>query len=352
MAETPLQSVTQTITENAVRVFSMPPKYRHGASVNMVVPPPSPSNSPSGRGSVPVPAPIPPKPIVPLPPASVQKLPLQQPSHTKKGLIIAGVIVLVALGISGYLVLRSSQKNTAAMLAKQQAEVSNEQGDTSQNEAVPVLSEQTQTTEQTPITETSVPVVSANPFPSAATPGTDTDSDGLTDTEETIVYGTNPNLPDSDGDGFLDGNETFHGYNPSGTAPGTLVLANLAQILSVQDFELLYPSKWTALPAQSGDGSVVSASTGENVTITLMQKASDLSLADWYAQTIASADGVGTPSVSKSKKGYGMLVAKNQLSVYLDLGDMVVRMTYDTSTKSTIDYQTTFQMMVNSVEGK
>ncbi len=45
-----------------------------------------------------------------------------------------------------------------------------------------------------------------------------------------------------------------------------------------------------------------------------------------------------------------MLAEKNQLGVYLDLGKNVVSLSYDTSTRSTIDYLQTFQMMVNSVE--
>lgn len=48
----------------------------------------------------------------------------------------------------------------------------------------------------------------------------DTDLDNLTDYEEVKIYRTNPLLPDSDKDGYLDGNEVRNGMNPSG--PGTL----------------------------------------------------------------------------------------------------------------------------------
>jgi hypothetical protein len=43
--------------------------------------------------------------------------------------------------------------------------------------------------------------------------------DGLTNTQETL-YETDPNDSDSDNDGYLDGDEVEHGYNPAG--PGTL----------------------------------------------------------------------------------------------------------------------------------
>lgn len=46
---------------------------------------------------------------------------------------------------------------------------------------------------------------------------TDTDVDGITDYEETNVYGTMFNLKDSDSDGFDDKTEICGGYNPNGS---------------------------------------------------------------------------------------------------------------------------------------
>jgi hypothetical protein len=48
----------------------------------------------------------------------------------------------------------------------------------------------------------------------------DSDNDGLTDWEEINIYFTDPFNPDTDGDGFLDGDEVQNGYNPNG--PGLL----------------------------------------------------------------------------------------------------------------------------------
>lgn len=325
-ASSTIQQPPTQNTPDQVRVFSMPARYRHGAVVSMVEP--QKSSAPTAV----VQPPVPPKVLAPIPSALQQT---QQPSHTKKGLWIAGIIVIVALGIGGYLLWRSVQKNKELPTPEQPSETQTTPEGVGTTPTTPAV---------TPGTAPTTP--SENPFPSAVTPGIDTDSDGLTDTEETIVYGTNPNLPDSDADGFLDGNEVFHGYNPNGTAPGTLVLAQLAQILQIDGFQLLHPIKWSVLPAASGLGSVISASTGESVTITIITKDVSLSLADWYQQS----GKVGIPSGSKTRKAYPMLVEKNQLGVYIDLGTQVVSLVYDTSTKATIDYLQTFQMMVNSVE--
>ena len=44
--------------------------------------------------------------------------------------------------------------------------------------------------------------------------GRDPDGDGLTNYQEIVVYGTDPNLADTDGDGVLDGYEVQTGHSP------------------------------------------------------------------------------------------------------------------------------------------
>ncbi len=65
------------------------------------------------------------------------------------------------------------------------------------------------------LTDTQEVELGTNPFKS------DSDGDGLFDLEEVQVYKTNPNNPDSDGDTFSDGAEVEGGYNPAG--PGKLL---------------------------------------------------------------------------------------------------------------------------------
>jgi thrombospondin type 3 repeat protein len=51
---------------------------------------------------------------------------------------------------------------------------------------------------------------------STGTAGVDSDNDGLLDTDETQVYGTNPWVYDTDGDGVGDGQEVYNGTSPRG----------------------------------------------------------------------------------------------------------------------------------------
>jgi|AntRauTorckE6833_2_1112554.scaffolds.fasta_scaffold00174_3 hypothetical protein len=45
---------------------------------------------------------------------------------------------------------------------------------------------------------------------------TDSDDDGLSDYDEINIHGTDPNNPDTDGDGYLDGVEVENGFDPLG----------------------------------------------------------------------------------------------------------------------------------------
>jgi len=70
-------------------------------------------------------------------------------------------------------------------------------------------------TESVTTTEVGLPTVVEQPTP-GVTVNLDSDQDGLTDAEELNIYQTNPLQADSDGDGYLDGDEVKAGYNPLG----------------------------------------------------------------------------------------------------------------------------------------
>jgi hypothetical protein len=51
----------------------------------------------------------------------------------------------------------------------------------------------------------------------------DTDTDGVSNYDEVVIYQTNPYTPDSDNDGFNDGAEILSGYDPTNAKPEALV---------------------------------------------------------------------------------------------------------------------------------
>jgi hypothetical protein len=60
----------------------------------------------------------------------------------------------------------------------------------------------------------------------AAAQRADSDGDGLYDDDETGVYGTNPAVYDTDGDGSGDGEEIYYGTNPLDSTSYTEVVGN------------------------------------------------------------------------------------------------------------------------------
>lgn len=63
-------------------------------------------------------------------------------------------------------------------------------------------------------------ITSSTPILEESDLDNDSDGDGLTDYQETNIYHTDLNSPDTDGDGYKDGDEVKNGYNPNG--PGKL----------------------------------------------------------------------------------------------------------------------------------
>jgi hypothetical protein len=75
--------------------------------------------------------------------------------------------------------------------------------------------------------------------------GSDNDSDDLTNYQESVVYGTNPNQKDSNGDGVEDGQAVSMGYNPTlnfsaliAHPPTGLYTASQMQAMAIGDLVL------------------------------------------------------------------------------------------------------------------
>lgn len=312
-------------------MFVMPEEYRHGASGKKMAVPTPPVKPPSPI--VPPKPPVPPKPVVP-----------KKPLAKKKKLMIAGVGLFVLLAVvgGGYVLWKGMQPKTqvvsedskAAELKKAREEAAAKKA--AEAEAAKKAKEEADAAAKAKEEEEAV----KSPFPTATVPGTDSDSDGLTDLEEKLIYSTNVKLPDTDSDGFLDGNEVFHRYNPGGTAPGTLLESGLVKLLEATSYKMLYPATWTIK-----DGTFIAA-TGEIVTLSV-ENSEKLAFQAWFdAQKFEKSF-----TTSKTKNGYTTHVQEDGLMELVETTDgSVIQLRYDTGIKGTIDYLQTFKMMVNSLE--
>lgn len=207
----------------------------------------------------------------------------------------------------------------------------------------------------TPVPVTPAPIVTPEPVvqpepvvPAGPLPGLDTDSDGLSDVEE-LLYNTNIRNPDTDGDSFLDGNEVFHRYDPTGLAPRTLLQTGTIKEFTNAVFGLTisYPTVWTVTTPAEG-GVVFAPASGEaSITLTVQPKDPGESLDTWYSRTASLP--VRSRGSYVTKEGLSAIGAAEDRLVVLDGGDRAYLIRYDLGTALKIDYLQTFQMMVNSL---
>ncbi len=109
----------------------------------------------------------------------------------------------------------------------------------------------------------------------------DSDSDGLSDSEEAL-YGTDPRNPDTDRDGYSDGVEVKSGYNPLKAAPGDkIVTAN-----SGPDAQKITTSETSLTDSFSADfQAFINSKNGQNISTTDVKSFIDTSLTDKLSVT-------------------------------------------------------------------
>jgi len=71
----------------------------------------------------------------------------------------------------------------------------------------------------------------------------DTDKDGISDFDESVLYNTNVNNPDSDNDGILDGVEIIGGFDPLNENQDAVITFHSPKNVSYNDSELLVIDK-------------------------------------------------------------------------------------------------------------
>lgn len=201
--------------------------------------------------------------------------------------------------------------------------------------------------EQTVALPAAAPVAPVMTLPPA---GLDSDSDGLTDTEEAL-YGTNAQNPDTDGDGFLDGNEVFNLYNPDGQAPIKLQDSGLVTALvSPAGWSMWIPAKWQAtLDAPDGSRATISTGNGETFVISLEDNTQQQSVMDWYLAQKPGTLSTDVRSIT-TRGGLQGIVGADHLDAYFPWDNKIFAIRYNIDGQPFIYYRTMFEMMLNSLK--
>jgi hypothetical protein len=316
-------------TSTGAAIFVMPEEFRFGAKGTIKRPPPS---KPPAPKQATAPPPPPPKPPAPKPEKKKPIVQSKKPPINKWFLVLAAIVILLVIGLVVMFIVLQQEENVEPAQEDAQRPVP--------EIVVPVESE--------PVPDED-PETDPDLFEAGTTPGIDTDSDGLTDLEEILIYETDSRLPDTDSDGFLDGNEVFHRYHPDGLAPYTLLDSGVVEVYQWTDidgelvYSILHPSMWKYEEEENNSVPkiIFKATTGERIEIELYE---------YDFEDIAMEQEEEEFFSTTSKNGHAMLVSNTQLKSYVQLEQEVYFFRYDPGIKGTIDYLQTFQMMLNSLE--
>ncbi|MEK9152946.1 MAG: hypothetical protein AAB692_06285 [Patescibacteria group bacterium] len=192
------------------------------------------------------------------------------------------------------------------------------------------------------------------PRPPPPKGGTDTDSDGLTDLEETSIYGTSVTDINTDHDSYVDVNEVINLFDPNKPTPAKLSDNPGIRVFTNEPFgyEIFWPASWSQ---RNGDATqkeaFFTAPTGEFVEVLMDENADNKSLLDWY---LAQDPNVKSAEVAmfKTKQGHDEILSPNSLTAYVALGKRVAVVTYNLGSSAEIQFKSTFAMMIASLKLK
>ncbi len=144
----------------------------------------------------------------------------------------------------------------------------------------------------------------------------DSDSDGLTDTEEERIYHTDPFKPDSDGDSFKDGDEVKTGHDPlvneSGKKSNSSTTANNSQSQKYNRFIADTPDDLSSLdPTKYLSQSDINQLQSGNLNSSSVEKLSSLVLANTAIQSTGLPDVPDSSIIITNESG------KNAVQQYL-----------------------------------
>jgi|GEM_PF-878707 len=176
--------------------------------------------------------------------------------------------------------------------------------------------------------------------------GTDTDQDGLTNSEE-LLLGTNPSNKDTNGNGYMDGTEVRNGYDPL-VKSQKIEASKYLKTETIGQARILIPAVWTR---RAGMGGTEMIMTGAPATISLSMEsfASPMALMDWLTVKYPGS-GAADYIAEKTAAGADVVYSKDRLTAWVLLGNTVYTYRYATNGATSLDFGTLFWLMINRMQ--
>lgn len=179
----------------------------------------------------------------------------------------------------------------------------------------------------------------------------DSDADLLTDVEEEL-FGTDPNLPDTDFDGWPDGWEIVHLYDPVQGNARRLIESPLVTAFTNDPYgyAVLYPNTWVAQAVDSQDMKdvLLTSATGEFIQITVEPYGNQATstLEESYLRTKYPGGSTYTLHALDNKFNVRGLQTADGLTVFLEGHNALYVVRYMPGLRSEINFKRTMAMLV------
>jgi hypothetical protein len=178
----------------------------------------------------------------------------------------------------------------------------------------------------------------------------DLDADGLTDMEESL-YGTDPGIWDTDGDGYYDGLEVQHLYSPLTVSPAKITTESIVREYVHPQFgyRFYYPSSWqVALVDTEGEQLLISAQTGEYIEVIRSSRLNNELFVSWYARVIGAAARYTDFSVEKNRFAFEYMRRPDWLAGFFESPDAVYTLIYHTGNNQDVVYRRSMSLVIQS----
>lgn len=189
------------------------------------------------------------------------------------------------------------------------------------------------------------------PVPPVRTRGIDRDGDGLTDREEE-AFGTNNVVADTDNDGYSDASEVIHLFNPLQGGGALLRGSSVVReyVNAGQGYAVVFPAGWSVAALDFDEADVIyrSSEAGEYFEVKILPNrfGSTDPVSWWRSEYPASRELYNEITVGNLK---GVSIGEGR-QAFLLLGDRVAAVSYEWGTATTIEFDTAFEVFINSFQ--
>ena len=155
----------------------------------------------------------------------------------------------------------------------------------------------------------------------------DSDSDGLSDSEEAL-YRTDPHNPDTDEDGYSDGVEVKSGYDPLKPAPGDKIVTTAKNEISNSQTNSTAPSLTESF--NNNFQTFIASKNGQSITTTEVKNFIDSEFSDKLSATdINTVPVIDKAQLKiKSQKYPGLSTTDKELKIQKDAADYLNQVIY------------------------